>query len=973
MYLRKMFAAIALILVFTVVMPSMLEASQYEVYQPQITKGFVYNPEYGELKYNHDSSIEYFQGRFYAAWNGNTNWWEGRPGQKNYWAFSDDGIHWSGYREFEDTPVFGSPSWQTEWQPNLLNYKDKELWALWTKAGGFIVSKLTDPAEGWTHRVIFEVIEYDGAEYFIFPSQECTVLEDGSVLVPVILREKSDLPQDQRKWFCTFLKSSDAGETWQYYPQAFVAHPHGPYHRSWEPMGIVQDDKNVRMFVRDMHGDLLEPDKTFFTALGNRGGTAFADPVYSAIRTVSSRMWLGNIGSRKIMVQHDSAANRNTGDRINIALFSSRTGRDDFVAGTSIIDDELGICYPQAVLKDEDLYVVYTSGHTPRAIKTARVSPAPRNDKYYIMPRSRDRALTSNDLPRFNPSFIRIDQYNSFDTGGDIDIKDAFSFTCWLRPDGGEGVLYQLSGPDGSKFFVEQDKQGSLFVNFAGEKVKSNVSLPADGRWSMLSGMFDLKTGTGCLKVNCGEEAGLKFDAADFARGTYRLVLGDFLRGAGFDSADMRIYESRITAQQAEAYFSLTAKRHGSSGTTDIAAVKAASLEISPLDYTAKQDIANVVPGEITCYAGHNDIVSRDVNDLGQKSVTITGWIRQKPHNNGVIFDALDSEGDGGFSIRHDFFPKIYVRIGDKDYPLGHRYREGERVYMKGFNQPLNDEYYFFCVVIDNSEKKILFWEDNKLSDEQINFDAESLSSDEPVAFFRYCGKERAKNHFPFYGGVFNVNVYDRKLSEPEIRFDHNRFADMFGFDELSGDIKAAPEARWSVGADNYDSLRFIDSEAPVAAGVKHEEYMGRQCLLLSGSSSCGVDMDGFDPDKSRIEMDLPIRIDYPIVSEELRIMSFGDDGQIILGMLNGDSDNLHIRIDGKWHRAAAFELGKWSQIKLIFEDGKVAIKNGDSRNVFDTGRLTPRLYLGDGYPHGYIAPADKFRLDVDEFELKVQ
>jgi len=219
-------------------------AKQYEIYSPKITRGVMYPP--GELHYNHDSSIEYFQGKFYGAWNGNENRHEGKPGQRNYWAVSDDGLIWSEAVPFKDVPVFGHPKWQTEWQPNLLSWNDQELWCFWTKAGGFIFSKLNADKSGWDHRVVWsEYHEIKGKPFHTFPTQETTVLSDGSVLVPCVFREPAEIVTEfeNRIYYSGPAVTRDGGKSFYVPENALVEHPwksKNPAYKLWEPMYYVR-------------------------------------------------------------------------------------------------------------------------------------------------------------------------------------------------------------------------------------------------------------------------------------------------------------------------------------------------------------------------------------------------------------------------------------------------------------------------------------------------------------------------------------------------------------------------------------------------------------------------------------------------------------------------------------------------------------------------------------------------------------
>ncbi|HHV43060.1 MAG TPA: hypothetical protein GXX57_00125 [Firmicutes bacterium] len=55
--------------------------SRYEVYLPAVERYWIVNPATSKYQYNHDSSLAYYRGNWYAVWNANTNPLESQPGQ----------------------------------------------------------------------------------------------------------------------------------------------------------------------------------------------------------------------------------------------------------------------------------------------------------------------------------------------------------------------------------------------------------------------------------------------------------------------------------------------------------------------------------------------------------------------------------------------------------------------------------------------------------------------------------------------------------------------------------------------------------------------------------------------------------------------------------------------------------------------------------------------------------------------------
>ncbi len=196
-------------------------SAQYEVYNPTIDNGMVYDGGAGPLTYNHDSSIAWFDGLWHAVWNANEVPLEGVDGQYNFWATSADFVVWTdAMKAFSDVaysanPVPANDTTSRQWQPGLL-VVGNELWSIWSEDGrdanarGIWFSSLPAADGRWTnHRLMFPAGSYtaasvpvdplvvpdnarafvllDGAQWKFFPTQNPIRLASGRVLAPGIL------------------------------------------------------------------------------------------------------------------------------------------------------------------------------------------------------------------------------------------------------------------------------------------------------------------------------------------------------------------------------------------------------------------------------------------------------------------------------------------------------------------------------------------------------------------------------------------------------------------------------------------------------------------------------------------------------------------------------------------------------------------------------------------------------------------
>ncbi|MEI8205896.1 MAG: hypothetical protein WCG03_03370 [Kiritimatiellales bacterium] len=763
-------------------------AKQYEIYHPTITRGVMYRP--GQLRYNHDSTIEFFQGKFYGAWNGNENRWEGKPGQKNYWATSDDGLNWSPEIVFSNVPSFGLPEWQTEWQPNLLNWKNRELWCFWTKSGGFIFSKLNADKTGWDHRVVWESVTLKGQPYSTFPTQNPTVLADGSVMIPCVFRLPKEVEPivEKQTYYSGPIITRDGGDTFFVPEGALIEHPEKEKLKMWEPMYVVQEDGRVRMFNRTLSLGVdtsQMPSNALITADGSADGERMEPPVYSAIRTVHSRMWLGQTGSRRLMVHSDSMRNMFPLDRINIAFFSSRTGRDDFVAGVPIEDGLISISYPQAVFVSNAAYVCYSYQFDPASIMVSKVDPLPVDDRWYIFPRSGNRSLTGNDQPRPVPA-----------------------------------------------------------------------STNSDG---------------------------------------------------------------------------------------------------------------TVNPSYLEFYAAANEVEAGIPNEIGTNSVTITGWISRKPKSNGVLFNALSSDGLKGFSLRLEYDGKMFVTLGGEkkgtDIILPDPLKSAGLAEQNGWDY---SPWFFFAVTIDNEQGRVFYWNGQSLS-ASAKFKARTdFSSGKVPGLGRPISQQFARNHYPPYIKVNSIRVYGRALGSEEIRYDYNRFISAA---DTGVSVNDPGNPIWKLDFNSYSSdFLCVKNRRPLSMPVEQNGNL----LTFSGNSSAGVDLEIFDPGQDAIEVTLPVKLERASVSETVVLMTLGDDNDIMIGLRLNDPDRVYVNCTGEWVPACRFKTGEQNLLSVHMDKSGVTVANGQEAVTVSNNSIGQRLYLGDGYPGFYIAPADRFTVDVEKFKATV-
>ena len=170
----------------------------YDFYQPEVKHVTIHEGKLaeGHYAYNHMASVEWFDGRFHAVWGAHAETHlEGKPGQVNVWSTSTAFEQWSAPQKLAHAgPGALLPDPQgVQWQPNLLNYHDQQLWCVWSfnsktpELDGLYLSTLEKGSLDWKHRRIQRRQAVNGLSCSIFASQNPVLLSSGRVLAPATL------------------------------------------------------------------------------------------------------------------------------------------------------------------------------------------------------------------------------------------------------------------------------------------------------------------------------------------------------------------------------------------------------------------------------------------------------------------------------------------------------------------------------------------------------------------------------------------------------------------------------------------------------------------------------------------------------------------------------------------------------------------------------------------------------------------
>ncbi|NQT12477.1 MAG: exo-alpha-sialidase [Planctomycetes bacterium] len=549
----------------------------YEVYQPTITRHAVIDARTHAHKYNHCSTIAWYGDRWFCLWGSHEPQIEHAPGQRMVFSTSRDGRSWTPIErlfsndEYCENPVRYPEGKGHQWQPNL-GVVDGELWALWNHGGsvhdsrepdgtrrkdlrGLYFSRLKRADGKWVNRrlewdgEIWPLV--DGKPYYMASTQNLYRLRSGRVLAPVTLygggQRAQDAPEGVTSWWGmekinSVIYTDDLGKTWRRSPGCQTP---GLSWIQWEPTVWEQPDGSVMMFARhNSNWALGHPKPTsgqfLLWSISRDGGQTWSPHRYVPIQSVCSRMHVAPLdgrglwatakpdddftGRRLVMVHNDApGAEYAWGPaRANLALFFTRGGGFDFVAGNNISAHQPRVCYPQMWRRDDTLAVSYTTSDPgARSICVALVSPLPKPDRYYLFPRL-------NDVPR--PARPERDGSAwAFHGGQHVAMRkavdpggDGFSFGAWVR-DRGTGMILDTRGAGGGfNVMIQPNRIGDEAT--ASQRrpsvcmlTKPHVFGPAlpltpQGEWHYIGLTADNRTGEALFYVD-GRTETVRFEA----------------------------------------------------------------------------------------------------------------------------------------------------------------------------------------------------------------------------------------------------------------------------------------------------------------------------------------------------------------------------------------------------------------------------------------------------------------------------
>ena len=487
----------------------------YEVYRPTITRHAVIDAGRHDHKYNHCSTIAWFEDRWICIWGSHVPVQEHTPGQRMVFSTSRDGRNWSPIKrifsneKYCDNPVEYPEGKGHQWQPNL-GVVDGQLWVLWNQGGslhdfrepdgsraadlrGLYLSQLDKPDGKWVNRRLDwngeSAPTVDGRQFSIATTQNLYRLRSGRVLAPVTLRESGnkrahDAPEGVSGWWAAEKRNAvvytdDLGRTWHL---SSTCQTPGFSWVQWEPTVWQQPDGSVMMFARNNTNWSLghqKPDSGQYLlwSVSRDEGETWTPHRYVPLESVCSRMHVAPLdgrgvweptcpgddfaGRRMIMVHNDApGAIYSWADaRTNLALFFTRGGGFDFVAGNNISAHQPRACYPQMWRRGDTLAVSYTtSAPGARSIYVALVSPLPEPDRYYIFPRF-------NDVPRSSRP-TRVGNALAFHGSQHVAMREVVdpgsegvSFGAWVR-DRGTGILLDTRAGGGFNVMIESKPIG---------------------------------------------------------------------------------------------------------------------------------------------------------------------------------------------------------------------------------------------------------------------------------------------------------------------------------------------------------------------------------------------------------------------------------------------------------------------------------------------------------------------------------
>lgn len=481
----------------------------YKCYNPTVSINTIIEAKRNFFQYNHDASITYFNGFFYAFWNGLAKGGkessEGTRGQQNFMSKSSDAIHWSlpvalfNDPEYTNNPLPEDPMKHQQWQPNVIALEDRML-VIWSDTGPFSASYISILIKGQqkltTYRIDINIHdkliklnsdlsaplnkEYstnyaiEKREYFIYSTQNPYQLSTGRLLIPFSIEESTGDFNDRIKW-ASFIYTDD--------PSNLDSYAFGPLTRgitassAWEPFFTEDRHGIVYMHMRNLpsakntgNGN----DKNMSIAV-SKDRLHFSNPVLSSLIGPSSRAYSERISNKRFMMVYNDADSRING----VANFS-RYGGYDFTPGVSLQKDvkdpgDVAFNYPQSITYRDTAYVIYSTSFEPRSIMLAKFKLGLSDDSLLILPRNRPRIYLAGYIDNKQKALVltgsKTFKVNKPVLAGNIvNSQASFAMGAWVskQADQNAGTIFDNRGT-------------SQNSNYAGTGVAIGVSFLVTG------------------------------------------------------------------------------------------------------------------------------------------------------------------------------------------------------------------------------------------------------------------------------------------------------------------------------------------------------------------------------------------------------------------------------------------------------------------------------------------------------------
>jgi hypothetical protein len=413
----------------------------YICYNPPVNISTVLQAGRIKFQYNHDATITYFDGYFYALWNalasGGKDNSEGTPGQMNYMSRSRDAVHWSlPVALFNDAaytynPLPGDPSKSQQWQPNVIAFDDRML-IIWSETGhtaSYISILLKGETKVTTYRIDINLQTkaiklnkdlnsspdpgYDVyypqngmPKYFIYSTQNPYQLTTGRLLIPFSIEDTLGDFAKRNKW-ASFIYTDNPKDL-NSFRFADLTQGSTPG-AAWEP--FFSEDRNGKVY---MHMRNLTPQKNAkgkdlgMEVSASADGIHFNNAVPEGLDGPSTRGYCERVSNNRYMMVYNEVDNNN---RINGMVEFSRLGANDFTPGVSLQKDahqpgDVAFNYPQSIIYRDTAYVIYSAFYEPRSIMLAKFPVHLPDDSLLIIPRNRPKQYLSGYKDEKNEQIV---------------------------------------------------------------------------------------------------------------------------------------------------------------------------------------------------------------------------------------------------------------------------------------------------------------------------------------------------------------------------------------------------------------------------------------------------------------------------------------------------------------------------------------------------------------------------------------